>query len=169
MKIKIASLLFLVLLTGGLYAWKEHIGKKAQMAQENAIVLQNKDIPQSNTPTNTSTDLSSMTTIPGAWFFLTKDNETTIYFERSTLTGFITDAQGKKVSSTSTSTEAISGSDKMSLVLDGTSMQTDPYAYPVVLIHKAHDKNHSYVVTEERYGCYGDTMGCIGNVTLTIK
>lgn len=63
---------------------------------------------------------------------------------------------------------AVPGADLDSLVSDGWELG-DSHLQPVVSTYRAHDKKQVYEVIQERYGCGGDTEGCIKSTTLTVK
>ena len=60
-------------------------------------------------------------------------------------------------------TKLIKDANTASFVVDGIWQE-----FTTITV-KAHDKNHRYIATQIRFGCYGNTIGCVLGTFLTVR
>ena len=60
-------------------------------------------------------------------------------------------------------TRLIKNADTASFIVDGIWQE-----FTTITV-KAHDKNHRYIATQIRFGCYGNTIGCVLGTFLTVR
>ena len=136
---------------------------------------------------STTPPLPSLTLIKDSGYLYT--DGTYLYFNQVTMNGWkevpATTPSGdpapgmEQVTNTASKVTYVPGGDLASLVVDGTRTVSkgdagttnppQPQTAPDVTVITAHDSHQTYSICEERWGCMGDTVGCIGNVTLSIS
>lgn len=110
-------------------------------------------------------DPATFTLVPST-FFLAKDSKN-VYFIEHKLDGWAKTRDNQQITNLIKNVTVVKGADPKTFKVTANSEAAS--TTPVTLTTTATDGKAIYTVVQERYECYGNPTGCIGNVTLTSK